>query len=92
MCVQAVATWHQEPNPYTGRYHARLRLTTDDIPEALDLRCIVGLEVHMDCQRSPARARRLFDALVGAGARKVISVQGPEVWFHNKATEGAAHG
>jgi hypothetical protein len=85
ICVQAAAQWHEQPNPYAQRFFACIRMTREDIPETLDLRCVVGLEVHLDCQRSESRAKRVFDALVKAGAAAVVSVQGNDVWLHRRA-------
>lgn len=80
------ATWHQHPNPFAGKAFAHILLAADDIPEAVDFRCLVGLQVHMDTHRGPARAKRLFGALVAAGAEIVIAAD--QGWVHT----GAAHG
>lgn len=65
--------WHEERNCIDGHYHAAIGLTTNDIPETLDLRCVVGLEVHLSAERGEPRARRLHDVLVEAGAKRVIT-------------------
>lgn len=79
-------TWHQHPNPFAGRFFAHVLLSADDIPEAVDFRCLVGLPVLMDTHRGPARAKRLFAALVAAGAETVIAAE--QGWVHS----GAVHG
>lgn len=65
--------WHQERNCCDGHYHAAIGLAPADIPEALDFRCVVGLEVHLSAERGEPRGRRLHAALIDAGAKRVIT-------------------
>lgn len=65
--------WNAEPNHTDQQRHAVISLAAGDIPEALDLRCCVGLEVHVAGDRGEARARRLHNALVEASAKRVIT-------------------
>lgn len=80
--IQAAADWHQMPNPFTEKLFAHIHVRESDIPESLDFRCLVGLTVHMECERGEERARRLFDSIVEAGPAFVIAVQGEQVWTH----------
>lgn len=65
--------WHLEPNVCDQQKHACISLAETDIPEALDFRSVVGLEVHVSGDRSAARARRIHQALIDAEARRVIT-------------------
>lgn len=65
--------WHDEPNLVDQKQHAVLRVEPQDIPEALDFRCCIGLEVHIAGESGEHRARQLHQALVDAGARRVIT-------------------
>lgn len=66
--------------------HAVLSVAEGDIPEALDFRCCIGLEVHVAGERGEARARRLHAALIDAEAKRVITSiytpQGIELLTH----------
>lgn len=84
MTRQMASDWHEEPNVVDRQMHAHLHISETDIPEALDLRCVVGLQVHLSSVRGSDRQRRLFNALVEAGAREVISVSDGELWHHTK--------
>lgn len=79
-------TWHQHPNPFAGKFFVHILLSPEDIPETMDFRCLVGLQVHTDSSRGPERAKRLFDALVAAGPEVVIDAQ------HGWVGSGAVHG
>jgi len=71
--------WHEEPNHVDQQRHAVITLAAGDIPEAMDLRCCVGLEVHVAGDRGESRARRIHNALVDAGAKRVItSIYAPQ--------------
>lgn len=78
--------WHEEPNCEDMQRHAVLSIAGGDIPEALDLRCCIGLEVHVAGERGEARARRLHAALIDADAKRVITSiytpQGIELLTH----------
>lgn len=65
--------WHEEVNHADQQRHAVISLAAEDIPEALDFRCCVGLEVHIAAERGEARARRLHAALIDAEAKRVIT-------------------
>lgn len=60
---------------------AHLRIEAGDIPEALDLRCVVGLTCVVATDRGTTRFDRLFDALVAAGAAVVVGVQDNKVRY-----------
>lgn len=81
---QAAGDWHEQ-RAIDGTYHAHIRVTADEIPETLDLRCLHGLEVHINSERGNARFQRLFDAVKAAGASIVVGVCDREV-IHHKAT------
>lgn len=71
--------WSDEVNHADQQRHAVLSLAESDIPEALDLRCCVGLEVHVAGLRGSARATRIHNALIDAEARRVItSIHAPD--------------
>lgn len=78
--------WQDEPNLFDRQKHAVIAIAATDIPEALDFRCVVGLEVHVAAERGQARAKRLHAALVDAGAKKVITT------VHGEAPELITHG
>ncbi len=78
--------WHEEPNYADMERHAVISIAASDIPEALDFRCLVGLEVHIAGQRGESRARRLHDAAAQAEARIVVTT------IHGHAPELLVHG
>jgi hypothetical protein len=65
--------WHEEPNCADLQRHAVIAIDANDIPEALDFRSCIGLEVHVAGDRGEARARRIHAALVDAEAKRVIT-------------------
>lgn len=65
--------WHEEINCVDQQRHAVISIAAGDIPEALDLRSVVGLEVHFCGERGEARAKRIHAALIDAEARRVIT-------------------
>lgn len=65
--------WHEEINHADQQRHAVLSLAESDIPETIDFRCVVGLEVHLSAERGESRAKRLHAALIEAGAKRVIT-------------------
>lgn len=67
------ADWHREPNSFDGKHDAVVRIDVTDIPEVLDLRWAIGMEVHLSAERGDSRARRLHQALVDAKARRVVT-------------------
>lgn len=78
--------WSEEPNYTDMQRHAVLSIAAGDIPEALDFRCCIGLEVHVAGDRGEARARRIHAALIDAEAKRVITSiytpQGIELLTH----------
>lgn len=80
--AQIARDWHTEPNAFAQKLFAHIRLVAADVPEALDLRCVVGLQVHLTCDRGPARAKRVFNAIAAADPAFLIAVHGGEVWTH----------
>lgn len=73
--------WHQHANISDGQHHAHLRIEASDIPDVLDLRCVVGLNCHIATDRGQTRFERLFEAFKAAGARAVIGVCDGSVHF-----------
>jgi hypothetical protein len=88
--------WDDEINHADQRRHAVIELAASDIPEALDFRCVVGLEVHVSAERGVARATRIHEALIEAKAEKVITsihgADGIELLLHGVADGGNHHG
>ena len=60
------AIWHRNPNSYSGQLHAEIQIDASDVPEALDLRVLVGMSVWLQGERSDERTKRLFDAICAA--------------------------
>lgn len=83
--------WHQQRNCLTGTYYAEIEIAAGDVPEALDLRCCVGLQCHVTALRGESRGWRLHQALIDAKARRVITSihqnGGVDLLLH-----GVAHG
>ncbi len=65
--------WHEQPNCLTRQWEAELQLSEQDIPETLDLRCCIGLTVHVSAMRGESRGRRLHQALIDAQAQRVLT-------------------
>lgn len=82
--------WQDYCHEQTLHQAAHLRFDENDIPEALDLRCVVGLVCHVATDRGPTRFTRIFDALIAAGAAIVVGVNNDEVRMHPQP--GATHG
>lgn len=80
--IKAAQTWHAEPNPFAHKLFAQIHLSDTDTPESLDLRCLMGLRIHMTCARGTARAKRLFAALIAAKPAFLIAEHDGEVWTH----------
>jgi hypothetical protein len=74
----------------TRHHTAHLRFDANDIPEALDLRCVVGLNCHVATDRGATRFNRIFDALIAAGAAVVVGVHDDLVRMHPQP--GESHG
>lgn len=63
--------WHLSA---TTLPYPEIEILPSENPAALDLRFVVGLTVHVNGCNDYEKAKRLHDALVAAGARRVISV------------------
>lgn len=81
-------SWHESPNEFTHKYQAHIHTKAADIPEALDLRCLVGLQVHLICARGADRCKRLFDAIAAAKPALLIATHGDEIWTHTEQKNG----
>lgn len=81
----ASRAWHMNPNPFDGKVFAEIHIDSTDTPEALDLRCLVGMHVYLMSDRSEERARRMFKAIADAEPQFLVSVIGDEVVFHGSA-------
>ena len=79
MCWQIARDWHIH-----GDYPA-IVLRADDTPEAMDFRCLVGLQVHARSDRSEERGARLFDSIKAANPALVVAVLNGEVCAHWRA-------
>lgn len=81
--------WAQNPYCLTGEVQPEIEIAETDIPETLDLRCLVGMTVHVCALRGEGRARRLHAAIVDAKAHRVItsihSPTGVELLLHGVA-------
>lgn len=80
--------WPDHRNVFDHNYHAHIRVEANDVPEALDLRCVVGLVCHVSGDRTSSRTRRLFQALIDANASVVVGLIDGEVKYHEKAKHG----
>ena len=56
--------------------YPEIEILPTESPEALDLRFVVGLTVHVNGCGNYEKGKRLHDALVAAGAKRVISLIG----------------
>lgn len=82
------ATWHMNPHHKTGEIFAHLRIEASDLPEALDLVGVKGLQCHVASDRGDARFLRLFQAVCDAGACAVAGLSEGHVHvFKPTATE-----
>lgn len=88
LAVDMAMDWHKEPNPYAHKLFAHIRLKSDEVPEALDFRCLVGLEVHLECRRGRDRAQRLFKAISQANPALLMAAHSGEVWVHREEKNG----
>lgn len=84
--------WHLQRNVADQSWHAHIRIDAADIPEALDLRCVVGLQCHVVTERGTARFHRLFDAVKAAGADSVVGVIDNQVRHERATQEQPIHG
>lgn len=81
---ETALTWPDHRNLFDSRFHAHIRIEANDMPEALDLRCVVGLTCHLSGDRSTSRTRRLYQALIDAEAAEVVCIVDGDVWHHTK--------
>jgi len=56
--------------------YPEIEILPTESPATLDLRFVVGLTVHVSGCKDYKKGKKLHDALVAAGARRVISVIG----------------
>lgn len=80
--VRAAREWQDHPNVFAGKLFACIHVAETDVPEALDFRCLVGMDVHLFNDRSEERARRMFKAIKNAEPARLVSVIGQEVVIH----------
>jgi hypothetical protein len=66
--------------------YPEIEILPTESPESLDLRFVVGLTVHVSGSPNYHKAKRLHDALVSAGAARVITVA-PEVLIDSQQGE-----
>lgn len=55
--------WQKFPNSYSKQFHAEIQIDQHDVPEALDFRMLIGMNVHLVGERGDERTMRLFDAI-----------------------------
>lgn len=78
--VKVAADWHEQPNAFAEKLFAHVRLIETDIPEALDLRFLVGLAVFFQCDRGVDRAKRVYRVLEAARPSFLIACENNEIW------------
>lgn len=54
--------------------YPEIEILHNEAPESLDLRFVIGLTVHVSGSPDYQKAKRLHDALVAAGASRVITL------------------
>ena len=59
-------------------------LAHSDVPEVVDWRCIVGMEVHVSSDRSISRCARIFDAVKAAQPLVVAAVIDGQVQIYRR--------
>lgn len=71
----AASDWQLYPwRDLPGEYLPAIRVDETDIVDALDLRFVVGLNVHVRGDRGDRRLRRLYAAVVDAKPARAIAV------------------
>jgi len=80
MTRELASTW--TANGYRGVFLPHVRIEARDIPEALDLRFVVGLRVHVYCSRGLMRQKRLFRALIEAKASMILANHDGQLWHY----------
>lgn len=80
--------WHEVPSSATGLYEPHVVIEEKDIPENLDLRFCIGLNVHLTAYRGEERAQRLFKALREAKPELLGCQMGLVVWYYSKEIGG----
>lgn len=81
-------TWMRFPSSASGLYEPCVVLDIGDIPEALDFRFCVGLQVHLTVYRGTDRAQRLFKAIRAAGPALLGCVVDNKLWYYSKEQGG----
>ena len=81
LAKQCAAEWHAEPSAITGRYFAEIHLDAADVPEQIDWRCVIGLQVVLDGNRGVERLRRLFKAIRAQMPLQLVCIAGDKVGF-----------
>lgn len=72
------------PDPIKGSNFAHIRIEPSDVPEALDLRCVVGMLVHIEGDSSESRMKRLHDAFVAAKPKAVATTSQNNFWIYHR--------
>lgn len=76
--------WHGIP----GEFLPSVRIDEEDIVDALDLRFVVGLNVHVRGDRGERRLRRLYAAVVEAKPARAIAVLQSETLIYEAQQHG----
>lgn len=66
--------WHLYRNPWTKQFNAQVAILDTDKVNQLDLRFLVGLQVHVTGFESMARTQEVFEAVKKAGARPCVGM------------------
>lgn len=80
--------WHTEVAGCSQQFQAHIEVAEQEIPEALDLRALIGLVALVDGKRSEERLRRLFAAVVEAKPLAAIALLPNETLFFDSRTHG----
>ena len=80
--------WHTEVAGSSQQFQAHIEVAEQEIPEALDLRALIGLVTLVDGKRSEERLRRLFAAVVEAKPLAAIALLPNETLFFDSRTHG----
>lgn len=67
-----------------GSVFAHVRIDERDIPEALDLRFAVGMQIHIDGLRGDDRAKCLHDAFVATAPKLVATITKDNFWIYHR--------
>lgn len=80
--------WHTEVAGVSQQFQANIEVAEQEIPEALDLRALIGLVALVDGKRSEERLRRLFAAVVAAKPLAAIALLPTETLFFDSRNHG----